>query len=238
MSELQKKNDINIHAGHRERMKERFLHDEGESMATHELLEMLLYYSIPRSNTNPTAHQLLDARGSLDEVLKSSVDELALVQGVGTSTAILLKLVNAIMRRVSLEERNLPKKYTNQKDIVDLTKAYFDRLSQERLYMLCFDDARQLLTCEMIAEGTVNAVAVNSQKMMRIAAIHNTAWVVLLHNHPSGDPEPSLDDLHATGRYAELFNCMGIQLVEHYIVAKGEYHPILQKKTAHFSKES
>ena len=218
----------NLHSGHRERMRMRFLHDNGESMQTHELLEMLLFSCIPRCNTNQIAHALLKRFRNLDGIFEASVADLMQVEGIGKNSAVQIKLVSALMRRAAEESRIPVKQYLSEKSIIDYVRPLFTQLAVERLYMLCFDDASHMLCCEQISEGSVNAVAINSQILIRTAVVENASWVVLAHNHPHGLACPTMEDRVATQKYCELLESAGIQLVEHFVVARDKVFPMLK----------
>ena len=216
-----------LHRGHRARMKKRFIQDNGESMASHELLEMLLFACIPRKNTNEIAHALLQRFGSLHRVLNASIEEMKQVSGIGESSALHLKIVSAVLRRQAQEEYQAPKAFHNVQAVVDYIKTLFIQLRVERLYLLCFDDAKHLLSCDVIAEGLTNAVAVNIPRMIEIALKYHAAWVVMAHNHPNGQALPSMDDISATKRAMDAFDSISVQLAEHFIVCGDKVVPIL-----------
>ena len=210
-------------------MRLRFAADDGESMATHELLEMLLYTVIPRCNTNEVAHALLKRFQTLDGVFEASIADLMQINGIGHNSAVHIKLMSALIRRAEVERRAPVKQFLSEQHVIDYICPLFLQLRVERIYMLCFDDAGHLLCCEMIAEGCVNAVAVNSQLMLRIALRENAAWVVLAHNHPHGLAYPTMEDRVTTQKYNTMFDCVGIPLVEHFVIANGKAFPMLKK---------
>jgi DNA repair protein RadC len=216
-----------LHQGHRARMKKRFLRDNGESMETHELLEMLLFACIPRRNTNDIAHALLAKFGSFSDVLNASAEDLQQIDGIGESSALHLNIISALVRRLALETRKPPRAFHQVQAVTDYIKPLFIQLKVERLYLLCFDDAKKLLSCDMIAEGLTNAVAVNIPKMVRIAIANQATWVILAHNHPNGQAFPSLDDISTTKRAQDAFDSVSVQLAEHFIVCGDKVVPIL-----------
>ena len=209
-------------------MRLRFAADNGESMATHELLEMLLYTVIPRCNTNEVAHALLKRFQTLNGVFEASIADLMQVDGIGKNSAIQIKLINTLIRREELERRVPVKQFLKEQDVIDYMQPLFSHIDIEQLYMLCFDNAAHLLSCNMIAEGTVNAVAVNSQTMLHIAAVNKAAWVVLGHNHPHGLACPTMEDHTCTQKYANILEYAGIHLVEHFVFADGKAFPVLK----------
>ncbi len=217
------------HEGHRARLKKRFLHDNGESMESHELLELLLFFVIPRRNTNEIAHALLARFGSLVGVFTASVQELTEVDGVGESAAIFLKSVSSVIRRTDLEKQIELPRYTNISTLMEYVKPLFSQLNHERLYLLCFDPSMRMISCEKVCDGSVNAISVNSQIMLRMALTKNAQAVVLAHNHPLGVACPSAADLATTARYRDAFDKAGILMVEHFIVADDEVVSLINK---------
>lgn len=217
------------HEGHRARMKKRFLCDSGESMESHELLETLLFYAIPRRNTNEIAHALLARFKTLAGVLEASVDELMQIEGVGESAAIFLKTISAIIRRNDLDKQTKLPKYTSISALMEYVKPLFSQLTHERVYILCFDSSMRMISCDKVCDGSVTAVSVNSQIMLRIALTKNAHAVILAHNHPQGIACPSAADLTATGQYRDIFEKAGILMVEHFIVAEDEAVSLINK---------
>lgn len=203
------------------------LRDDGESLEAHELLEILLFAGIPRRNTNDIAHALLDRYGSLTGVLQASAQELMQIDGIGESSAVMIRAVSALIRRMDLEKQEKPKTFDRMEDIVAYIKPLFSQLREERLYLLMFDDARHLLGCERISEGSTNAVSVNLPRMMHLVALHRASWVVLAHNHPNGEAYPSPDDVSTTRRCRDAFESASVQLVEHFVVSENQVKSIM-----------
>lgn len=150
---------MGLHDGHRQRAKERYRQVGADALADHELLELALFYAIPRQDTNETAHRLLKRFRSLQGVLQASPEELEQVEGVGAGAALLLRLMADISQRARIT--SLPEKILNSPD---RTGAYFMELlagqKRELLYQVCLDGKGKLLTCRCIAKGTVSASAV------------------------------------------------------------------------------
>ena len=221
------------HEGHRARLKKRFLHDNGESMEGHELLELLLFYVIPRRNTNEIAHALLARFGKLADVFSASVDELMEIEGIGENAAIYLKSISAAVRFTDLEKQIKLPKYTNMTVLKEYIRPLFSQLTVERLYILTFDMSMRMISCEKVCDGSVNAVPVNTPIIMRKALTKNAQAVVLAHNHPGGVACPSAADMRGTACYRDALEKAGILLVEHFLVANDAIVSIINNNQAY-----
>lgn len=217
-----------MHAHHRQRMRERFLKNGLEGFAPHELLEILLYYSIPRVDTNGIAHDLLDRFGSFKGLFEASVDELTAVDGVGQSTAMFLKLIPELTRRYA-EEQSRP---IVRLDTVGKIAEYFIRrfigVNREQLYMMLLNNRMNLIDCILVSEGSVNCAAVPVRLMTETALVKKASAVVLAHNHPGGLAIPSGSDLDVTDHLNNSFHLLGIPLIEHLVIAEGRFMPIMK----------
>ncbi len=217
-----------IHAGHRERMREKFLGCDVDRMPTHELLEILLFYSIPRQNTNETAHRLLDCFGSLENVLFADEGELMSVTGIKQSSATLLSLCGEMLRRVMLERKESTALSYSYHDVADYLRRLYVGVTVERVYLMLFDNAMRLLDCVLLTEGTVNHAQILPRDIIRHAIMKNAAGVIIAHNHPSGLALPSGEDIENTHRLNELLGAVDITLIEHMVVGEsGRVTPIL-----------
>lgn len=213
---------MGIHDGHREKMRRRFLNSGLESFADHEALELLLYYAIPRRDTNPIAHALMERYGSLSAVLSAPVEDLKKVEGIGESGAVLLRLVSQLYRKARLAEAEQETVLSS----IERVGAYLlDRFEGERhevVYQLCLDRKGRLLACKRLGEGGVTSAELDIRRMMENAIFTNASAVVLAHNHPSGIALPSQEDYHTTDRAKAALETIGVQLLDHIIVADGD----------------
>ena len=207
--------------GHRARQRKKLLENGPRAFADHELLEMLLYYAIPRRDTNELAHRLLERFGSLQGVFSAPVEELSTVEGVGENAAVLLSLVPQIWQR-SLQgasERIL--------NSVDKCGEYFAELlsgsRREMLWQVCLDGKGKVLSSRCLAEGDVSMAAVSVRQVVEYALRAGAVAVVLAHNHPSGVALPSQEDCATTRLIRDALRTMNIQLVDHIIVADRDY---------------
>ena len=213
---------MGIHDGHREKMRQRFVTGGLESFADHEALELLLYYAIPRRDTNPIAHALIERYGSLQAVLTAPAEDLKKVPGVGDTAAVLLKLVPQVYQKARLES------VKNEKilDSVDRVSSYLLELfadeRNEVVYQLCLDRKGKLLACKRLAEGGISATMLNIRTVVENAVLTGASAVILSHNHPSGLALPSQDDYATTRKIQQALQAIDVPLADHIIVADGD----------------
>lgn len=213
---------MGIHDGHRARKKEQFLQTGLDSFADHEALELLLFYAIPRRDTNPTAHLLLQKFGSLEGVFNASVEELQSVEGVGESAAVLLSMVPAVMRR----SMRAPVKEKILNSVERCGKYFLELLRHERrevLYQACLDAKGKLVVCKKLSEGTADSAAFSVRQVVENALVADASMVVLAHNHVSGVALPSESDCIVTRRVREALRAVDVQLMDHIIVSDGDF---------------
>lgn len=213
---------MGIHDGHRARKKQQYLRTGLDSFADHEVLELVLYYAIPRRDTNPTAHALLKKFGSLDGVLHASVEELQQVEGVGESAALLLTLLPETVLRCGRSAKS--EKILNT---VEKCGRYFlallDHERREVLYQACLDAKGKLIICKKLSEGNADSAAFSVRQVVRNALLSDASMVVLAHNHISGVALPSESDCIVTRRVREALQAVDIGLMDHIIVSDGDY---------------
>ncbi len=214
---------MGIHDGHREKKRQQFLQHGLDSFADHEVLELLLFYAIPRKDTNPIAHALMDRFGSLDAVLSAPVEELCRVKGVGESAAALLKLIPQVYRRSRIAAAERERVLNSSQRAGDYLLELFTGETAEVLYELCLDRKGKLLACRRVGEGGVSSINVDLRKIVENALLTGASGVILSHNHPSGIALPSADDCAATVRVKEALKTVGLVLVDHIVVADGDY---------------
>ena len=212
-----------MHEGHRARVKKRFLEEGLDSFSDIQALELLLFYVIPRSDTNPIAHALLDHFGSLSQVLEADVEELQKVKWVGENAAVFLSLIPQ-MGRFYLVDR------TKQASVLPtldscaqyLLPRFFGRKT-ETVFLLCLDAKCKLLCCKEVGQGGTNSTGISIRKIVETAIGINASTVVLAHNHPSGLAVPSPEDIQTTRQIAQALRAVEITLADHIIVADDDY---------------
>ena len=213
----------NLHEGHRKRMKERFIKSGLEDFAPHNILELLLFYSIPRGDTNPVAHRLIDTFGSLSGVFDATPEELAKVDGVGENSAILISMIPQIARKYLEDKADTANIVGGCSDIGAFLLPKFVGRTNEALMMVSIDNKNKIISCSVVAEGTVDSAKVSRRKIMEEAMKVKATRVILAHNHPCGVAVPSSEDVVMTKEIGRLFAQVGIELVDHIIVANDDY---------------
>lgn len=207
------------HLGHRDRMRSRLL--SGGEFADHELLEMLLYYALPRVNTNTIAHELLDRFGSVEGVLSASKEELSAVSGIGDRCAELLMLTGMLHRRAKASPRK--KKAVcimNSQDAVSYVFDLYRGVKNEVLYLVSLDAKYCVIGSDIVSEGTIDEAAVYPRRILWAALSRNAHAVILAHNHPGGSPSPSTADIKMTLSISSVFDSVGIRFADHIICSE------------------
>ena len=214
---------MGIHDGHREKMRQRFMTGGLDAFADHEILELLLYYAIPRRDTNPIAHALMERYGSLPAVLAAPMEDLKRTEGIGESAAVLLHLVPQVCRRARLAQVGEDQVLNSSERAGAYLLECFDGESREVIYQLCLDRKGTLLACKRLGEGSVASADLDVRRLVENAILTGASAVILAHNHPSGVALPSDGDYTATMRVRAALNAIGIELADHIIVADGDF---------------
>jgi len=212
---------MGIHDGHREKMRRRFLQTGLDAFADHEALELLLYYAIPRRDTNPIGHALMERYGSLAAVLSAPVEDLQRVEGIGESAAILLQIVPQLYRKAQLSQKETMIRSVQEAGAFLLER--FAGETREVVYQLCLDRKCKLLACKRLGEGGVSAAGLDIRRIVENALVTQASSVVLAHNHPSGVALPSQADFAATEKAQRALQAVGVALEDHIIVADGDF---------------
>jgi len=214
---------MGVHDGHRERMKKRFAESGLTGFDSLNALEMLLFYALPRRDTNGIAHALFDRFGSLSGVLSADVEELKSVDGVGESAAILISLVTQLNKRY-LEERTVRKDMvSDHRSAGEFFAAKFAYETREKVYALFLNSSNAMICCKEIASGVVNGAEISIRELVELGLKYKAVSVIVSHNHPGGIPEPSLEDEICTGKIKSALNLVGIKLLDHIIVADDRF---------------
>ena len=217
-----------VHKGHRERLKARFLETGLDSFTDVQALELLLFYAIPRKDTNPIAHALLDRFGSLSQVLDAPLEALKKVPGISDHSASLLRLVTELARFYQVDSAQRTEVLTSLDACGRYLVPRFFGRKVETVFLLCLDAKCKVLCCREIGEGSVNAASISVRKVVEAALSANATSVVLAHNHPSGVALPSADDVQTTRRIAAALSAVEVKLIDHIVVAEGDFISMAQ----------
>ena len=211
-----------MHEGHRNRKREHALKCGFGNMETHEILEMLLYYSIPRSDTNPIAHNLINRFGGFDKVLEADYGELLEVQGVGDKTVFLIKLLPEIIRRYELSKTKKVINVGIWQDLENYVKSLFAGTSVEQFYCICLSAGRNIVSTRMLHSGFADHIDVPYQIVIKEAIARGVNEIVIAHNHPYGSLRFSEADITYTDKLKQVLDVMDINLVDHFVVKDDE----------------
>ena len=216
------------HDGHRERLKERFLREGLDGFTDIQVLELLLFYAIPRRDTNPIAHELLDQFGTLHQVLEAPLHELKTVSGVGDHAALLLHLARECSRRYAVSRAQVEAILNTTGKCGEYLTRFFVGKREETVYLLCLDAKCKALGCVEVGRGSVTSAGLSIRKIVETALRFNAVSVVLAHNHPSGFAVPSAEDVATTRRVAVALDAVGIILADHIVVAEDDFVSMAQ----------
>jgi DNA repair protein RadC len=193
-----------LHTGHRKRLKNRFLEEGLDSFEPHQVLELLLFFSIPRRDTNEIAHKLLKKFGSLSGVFEADIKELVKVEGIGENSAFLISMIPQLSRRYLNDKwRDKPELNSSSK-AGEYAISLFAGRTYEVFYVICLDAQNRVNYAALVHEGTINEAPIYPRIIVETALRHKANSVILAHNHPGGSLNPSRGDIEATENKMEL----------------------------------
>lgn len=219
---LDKTSFYNLHEGHRQRFREKIIDAQWENLTEHQLMEFVLSVVIPRRDTNPLAHRLVDYFGSLANVLDASVEDLMQVNGVGKVTATFLHGIPSIFKAYKKSKQTERAFVGNATNVYRYFGDTFRHMPAEEFHLICADSQSKLIVDKLIAKGSNTEVAFTVKSVMETAVRHKASGVVLLHNHPNGDTSPSAEDIEMTKQIYYNLMLNGIHVLDHIIVGKYE----------------
>lgn len=209
----------NIHEGHRERMRKRFRETGFQGFEDHQIIELLLFYSCPRKDTNELAHTLISRFGSIAGILEASYEDLTSIKGVSENTATLFKIIPKFLP-VYYNSRSDGMVYDNMEKLKQLFIPYFVGLTHEEFRLACFDNDLHMVSNVLISAGNPSSAPFEIRKIVEEALHAKTDSIAIAHNHPRSMPIPSNEDINATRYINRTVKALGITLLDHIIVGK------------------
>lgn len=215
--------------GHRARLRERLLRGGAEALADYEVLEYLLFAAIKQGDTKPIAKELIKQFGSLAGVLNADAKALQRVKGVGETSAAALKSVAVATRRMARSEIIQKPVLSSWQALIDYLAVDMAHLTVERVRILYLDTKNKLIDDHHLGDGSIDEASIHPREVIRKAMDVGASAMILVHNHPSGNPEPSRADIQITKRIAEAGRLLGVTVHDHVIVGR-EGHVSLRAK--------
>jgi len=217
-------------AGHRERLRKRFLQAGRGALADYELLELLLTYAMLRVNTKPLAKALLHRFGTFVNVLQQPYERLMEIKGIGPKTATFIQVVQASLTRSMEADVEQQLSISGPEDIFAFVRLHLGPRSHECVYAFYLNNSRHVVHQAEVGMGTVDRTPLYPREILKPALVHNATGIILVHNHPEGQPVPSEHDLEMTTRLEEVAAHLGIRLLDHLIVTRLQAYSIKKGK--------
>ena len=203
---------------HRQRQKAKFISHGLRTFEEYEVLELLLFYAIPRKDTKPMAKALLKRFGSIAKVINAPEDEIKEIDGLGDNAATFLRLLREFDSYLHIRRKCNVKILNDINEIGSYMAPFFYGIDVETVYMLSLDAKCQVISCREVCKGNVNTVAISIRKIVDIALREKATTVILAHNHPGGLAIPSSEDVQTTNRLAIALQQVDVLLADHLIV--------------------
>lgn len=213
-------------AGHRQRLRCRFLRSGREGLTDYELLELLLTYSLPRVNTKPIAKALLHKFGTIVNVFQQPNERIEGIQGIGPNTMTLFRVFQECLARCMEVQVETQPSIASPEDLFAFIRLHLGSRPVECIYALYLNQAQRIVHHTEVAEGTVDRTPFYPRELLKPALIYNATGMILVHNHPEGHPVPSDLDLEMTKKLEDLAALFGIKLLDHLIVTQQQAYSI------------
>lgn len=205
---------------HRQRLRQRFMDGGAGALPDYEMLELVLFRAIPRCDVKPVARRLLDTFGDFARVLSAPKERLMEVKGIGDAVIVELKIVEAASHRLARSKVMQRHVISSWDAVLDYCHTTMSHLETEQFRVLYLDRKNVLIADEEQARGTVDHVPVYPREVVKRALELNASAIILVHNHPSGDPTPSESDITMTAKIQSAADSLGIALHDHLIIGK------------------
>ncbi len=213
----------NINAGHRERLRQRFCKAGLDGVQDYELLELLLFRAIPRRDVKPLAKELISVFGTFADVLGAPLERLLEIKGVSQGVATELKIVQAAGIKLAQDNVLGKQVVTSWADLLAYCRAAMATEQIEQFRILFLDNKNVIIADEKQQTGTVNHTPVYPREVIKRALVLNATSIILVHNHPSGDPTPSRADIDMTNQIVSAATALGVKVHDHLIIGRGQH---------------
>lgn len=217
-------NKSNLHSKHRDRVRERYIKEGIDSFEPHQVLELVLFYAIPRKDTNEIAHRLLNKFGDLSGVFEAPPEELMTVEGIGEGTAIFLNMFSQVGRRYDLDKIKNKVSIGSTCDAGEFCIKLFQGRIYETFFVISLNSQNKIINIEKLSEGTTGEAVVYPRNIARAALRNNASKIILTHNHPGGVRAPSKEDVSLTRSVKAALDSVDVLLNDHIIVAEDGYY--------------
>ncbi|KAF8818358.1 RadC family protein [Rickettsia endosymbiont of Cardiosporidium cionae] len=221
---IDNRQDILLHyIGHRKRLKEKFLHSDTTTIQDYELIELLLFNSFPRKDVKPLAKTLVNNFGSIRKLLTTDIHKIMTIKGINLSFCINLKIIQTIIFRALKEDIIKQNILSSWGALLDYLKFAMGNLEIEQFRVLFLNKQNILISDEVVAEGTIDQTPVYPREIIKRALFHGAGAIILVHNHPGGNPKPSETDIDMTDTLIESCKMLNINIHDHVIIASNKY---------------
>lgn len=215
--------------GHRERLRARFQRDGAAGMHDYEILELLLTYAIPRVDVKPHAKDLLKRFGSLSGVLDAPPDVIQEVANIGPISSTLIRLVKEVCEAYLAEKMKERDVLSSPQAVLDFARVKLAGLAHEVFMLIFLNTKNRVLDFKIVQQGTVDRAAIYPRRIVEEALAHHAASVIFIHNHPSGDAEPSPEDRQLTRSLLDAARTIDLRVLDHIIVGKEGYCSFVER---------
>lgn len=215
--------------GHRQRLRNRYKEKGYNSLQDYEILELLLTFVLPRIDTKPIAKKLLNKYETIEDVLKTDIEELREVEGIGETTGIFLNFIGDMVS-YCFEEKIKKNKISlkNKEQLISYLRNNMGFSKSEEFKILFLNSVNEIIETENLFSGTIDKSTVYPRKILERALYHNARTIIFVHNHPSGNISPSIKDIEMTKEMKNFFKVVDINILDHIIITKNSYFSFLE----------
>lgn len=225
--------NVRDNSGHRKRLRERYEEVGCEGLKDYEIIELLLTYSIPRSDVKPIAKELIENYKKVENILKADPKKLKSTKGLGESAAVFLNLIGNLVRVYFQEDWKKDKKdvvaITGKNDLINYLRSDIGFSDREEFKAVYLNTANHVIASKTLFQGTLDRSIVYPREIVKEALLLEAKSVIFAHNHPSGNRTPSKKDIELTNSMKDLFEEMGLRLLEHIIITRDSYFSFLEE---------